>query len=849
MRKSHHPVDLDHLSGKLALRSVKRLLGMAGLGLSLVFLLFAVLAAQTTPAQAAELSAYPAQLTTAPLRVTTSVASTITPTVTPWTPPANAYRISVNADGLYALPYAYLQSAGLPVDSLDPRTLAMHFMGKEIPIWVTGEDDGHFDAGDQVLFYGRNVDTLYYDGLFAGRNYVNDLVYFLSFGAGNGLRMEQVDGTPTGAPAQTVSLEPVLNETNYWYLSEYPRLPLIGADHFFGDWIQARRQATGTRSIYIPVFFVDSTVTGSLSIALQGYASGPHTVNLYLNDTKIYSGTGDWADFGNVELTVPITPGLFIHGATYLKVELANLMDRSYDKAYINWVQIDYPRNLIAQLDQMNIRGVTTGSWTFATTGFFGADVGIFDVTDSTQVRRVVNGSPSVLSPPGSQPDAAGITFGATVTPDTRLYLASPNAYKTPVSIRAVTSMTSTHTPVDILATDNRYDYLIITHSDFWEQILPLADYRSDDYKVALIDVQAIYDRFNGGMMSAGAIRDFLGYAYANWSGAKPAFVLLVGDGAVDMRNYAYDAPPTFIPPFLASIDPFLGETAADNRFVMLAGDDLLPDMAIGRFPAGSPADVITMVKKTLDYEYSPDLGAGAKNVLFVAEAPYEGDFWEPFDYYGASDLLALGFMDAPTNTLPYLPPAYSATRVYYGLNCDTEGQNPANECRALISETLNITGAMLVSYVGDSGPESWALEHLADKTLISELNNSTKLPVVLSMSALDGSFHNSNVPSLAEHFMRASGGAVANWSSTGLTWPDFTGQALMERSVFKHLFHDNITELGRLTVLAKEDMAAQDPDHRFVDLLDTFTLFGDPALRIKLYQGPWQGYMPMIGR
>ena len=70
-----------------------------------------------------------------------------------------------------------------------------------------------------------------------------------------------------------------------------------------------------------------------------------------------------------------------------------------------------------------------------------------------------------------------------------------------------------------------------------------------------------------------------------------------------------------------------------------------------------------------------------------------------------------------------------------------------------------------------------------------------------------------------------------------------------MERSVFTLLFHDNITELGRLTVLAKEDMAAQDPDHRFVDLLDTFTLFGDPALRIKLYQGPWQGYMPMIGR
>ncbi len=59
----------------------------------------------------------------------------------------------------------------------------------------------------------------------------------------------------------------------------------------------------------------------------------------------------------------------------------------------------------------------------------------------------------------------------------------------------------------------------------------------------------------------------------------------------------------------------------------MLTGDDLLPDMAIGRFPAASPADVITMVKKTLDYENSPDLGAGARNVLFVAESPYDWRF------------------------------------------------------------------------------------------------------------------------------------------------------------------------------------------------------------------------------
>ncbi len=43
----------------------------------------------------------------------------------------------------------------------------------------------------------------------------------------------------------------------------------------------------------------------------------------------------------------------------------------------------------------------------------------------------------------------------------------------------------------------------------------------------------------------------------------------------------------------------------------------------------------------------------------------------------------------------------------------------------------------MLVSYVGDSSRDTWALEYLMDEDLISEMNNSAKLPVVLSMSCV----------------------------------------------------------------------------------------------------------------
>ncbi len=67
-------------------------------------------------------------------------------------------------------------------------------------------------------------------------------------------------------------------------------------------------------------------------------------------------------------------------------------------------MQIDYPRNLVAQFDGLNIRGVPAGSWTFAATGFINSDVSIFDVTDPAQVRRVmVSGSPNVLDPTDPQ--------------------------------------------------------------------------------------------------------------------------------------------------------------------------------------------------------------------------------------------------------------------------------------------------------------------------------------------------------------------------------------------------------------------------------------------------------------
>ncbi len=841
MNRNHLSINPGPGLGLITRKRVGHVFGVAGVGLGLMIMLILALASGTTPAQATGLGeASSAQLpgliasASGANVANAELAEPASPQAAPWAVPANAYRVSVKDDGLYELSYAYLQSAGLPVDTLDPRTFRMHFMGQEIRIQVTGQADGRFDVGDAVIFYGRNVDTLFYDGLFSSNKYVNELVYFLSYGVGNGLRMETVTGTPTGAPAQTVSMEHILDETNLWYFSEYPRLPITGGDHFFGHWIQARRNNVSSRDIYFAASGVDNAVPGYLSMTLQGYATGPHSFSIYLNSTKIYSSTGGWDGFDGVGVSTVVSPGLFVNGTNILKVELANYVDgRNQDKVYINVTQMDYARQLVAQGDSLTIRGVTTGTWTFAASGFSSSDVTVYNVTDPHNVGMVINGTPSTLGPVSSQQSAAGLTFGAAVTPSTRFFLAAPIAHMQPVTITSAAPLTSTYTPVDLLANTNRYDYIIITHGDFWDEMQPLARYRSFFYDVAMIDVQEIYNSFNGGMMSAEAIRDFLSYAYNNWSGAQPEFVLLVGDGAVDMRNYLGVTPRTYMPPFLVTVDPYLGETASDNRFVMLAGNDILPDMAIGRFPAGSEADVVNMVKKTLDYEINPPAGDWTKNVLFIADDLEGGGG----DFYGYSDILVSGFVDAPTNTIPFLPPSYSATRAYLGVTCDTANESPANGCRTLISETLNITGAMLVSYVGHASRDAWALEDLMDGQLVTGLDNGQKLPVILAMTCLEGSFHDSSVLSLAESYMRSSGGAVASWSPSGLGVA--TGHDYLEQSFFENLFQNGITELGRLTVLAKENLHEHDTTGRFEDLIDTYLLFGDPALRMQTFLGP----------
>jgi hypothetical protein len=331
--------------------------------------------------------------------------------------------------------------------------------------------------------------------------------------------------------------------------------------------------------------------------------------------------------------------------------------------------------------------------------------------------------------------------------------------------------------------------------------------------RATLVDVQDVYDEFGYGIVSAAAIHGFLAYASVYWQAPAPSFVVLVGDGHFDPKNYYGYGRASFIPPYLASVDPWIGETAADNRYVALSGDDTLPDMMLGRLSVNTTAEAGDFVNKITSYEEVT--GDWRKQVLVVADnTDASGNFARITD-----NLLAC-----------CLPSSYHPEKVYYGV----APYLTAGLARTAIQAGINITGALIVNFTGHGYYTGWAEEDLLTATDVPLLTNSGKLPVVLAMTCREGYYifphlYGSGKEALGEVVTRAANrGAVVSWSPTGLGVA--SGHDDLNRGFFEALFYRGVSTVGQATAAGKLKLW-QTGDN--LDLLDTYLIFGDPGLRM----------------
>ncbi len=744
-----------------------------------------------------------------------------------WTPQQPGYRVIIGEDkpeALYQMDYDYLSNAGLPVDTLDPRTFRMFWMGDEIAIRVMGEADGSFDPGDSILFYGRNVDSLFYDGLLSANKYTGENVFWLSYGGDAGKRMSQVDGAPTSALAGPFSHREHLEE-NHIYLSTRPFIE--GEDHWF--WLKMEAYGTGSTSrdfTFTANNIATGAYTGDLTVKLISAIEGDggtkvHELTLLVNGHEVYHNKGDWQGDTLFVASAPVDQSYFQEGENTVTIRITNDNTTGFiDQVYPNWIDVHYYDTYQAENDALIAENAAGSAQQYQIGNFSGSDIDAYDISDLKNVKQIVNGGIS-----GSGPYTLAFDTDAT-----RLLALTPAARQTPTRIDVVSYPSSSYTPADLLDTTIDADYIIITHRDFWTPMLQLADHRATDYHVVMVDAQQVYDQFNGGMMSAEAIQDFLSYAYDNWA-TRPTFALLVGDATYDMRNYLGNSFPTYIPVYLRLVGETTGETDSDNQFVALEDDptygDALPDMNLGRFPVNTAAEAQAMVDKTIAYE-NASCDPMPTDVLFTADDEDGNLYWD------LSDGVADGYEDPPTNTVKYLPDPYVPVKKYLGKDCNYAADGDAtsgDECRQQIIDKLNDTGALLVSYTGHSTKDYWAVEQIWNEAAVDELTNSNacELPVTINLGCDEGYFHNPTDSAVSEYGVRkTSVGPVASISPTYYGYP--YGHDALEKGFFLAVFTDGIQELGKALTQAKQHAM----DEGYTTEPYGYLLMGDPALKIK---------------
>ena len=742
------------------------------------------------------------------------------------------YKISVTKSGMHSITAQDLAAAGANITTIKPRTLRLTNRGKQIPIFVRGENDDRFDLTDEIIFYGERQrgETSYFDP------FTDENMYWLSWNAGPGSRMGTKTVLADTSNTQDHSLfltrahsekdtdfrrfrDVNLTENQTYQefggglqqrsfiLTELPPLPN-------DSWFWAQLIAPKSKPFNFPLSgLADTARPATVRVSLHGRSNTGHDCDIWLNDTIILD-EARWTGETEYQLqNQELSQSFLENGRNVLRITMnPGSPDELIDIILLNWIQVDYWRNFHAKSDVLPFAitpfpdetGTVNPNFSVILRDFSSTDIEIYGI-DGT---HYVGMSPLVDK---DLPGTYRVIFRSTQIrpkeandPAIQYIALTRNQFRTP--------KISVDPPSDLRGIHNGADYIIITHTKFIHDVQPLADFRSQQgMRTKVVDVQNIYDEFNHGILNPNAIREFLKYTYYNWQPPAPTYVLLVGDTHTDMKNKI-----NFVPTIRVQI-PGYGSSASDHQFVTFRGEDSFPDMLIGRMPANNRVDARIFVERTIEHETRSPVGPWRKRLLMLAGSDYI--------FHSQSDQLI---------SRNQLTRKYETKRIYAlytdepNLDVNEDVTTPIG--RQVIDGFNN--GASIINYIGHGGGGIWSDSRMLDfEDPEQNLTNISQLPLVISMTCYTAAF-DGNKNSLAEELLRSeNGGAIAVIGATSIGLLD--GDYALNLEIFDVIFNGHTENLGAIFAQAKTQFLINSPS--FLDLAEVFTLLGDPATQLKI--------------
>jgi hypothetical protein len=677
-----------------------------------------------------------------------------------------AIKLSVKGEGFYRIGQPELLAAGLNAN-VDPRNLQLYAEGQQIPIRVNGEADGRLDSRDSLEFYGLGLDT----------PTTNTHVYWLVAGQQPGQRISQsqAGGNLTTGGSFPYAVE---RKDRTVYFSSL----LNGeAENFFGPVVSSAGVAQT-----LTVANLDSAAAGQaqLQVTLQGATLQGHSVSVKLNGNNVGTLTFTGRERGTVTISVPNSS--LVQGVNTVTLTATGA---GSDISLVDSVRLTYAHLYRADADALRFTAQGGSQVTIA--GFTGQQVRVLDVTNAN--------APAELTGTVTGSKAEGYSLSLTVPgAGQRTLVALLNTQASAVSRIAADRPSSWGTSA------NSADLVIIAHGSMVSSVQPLATLReSQGYKVAIVDVEDVYDEFSYGAHTPQALRDFLTYASNSWQ-YKPRYLLLAGDSTFDPKDYLNRGDLDLVPTRL--IDTQSMETASDD---WLAGYNRDGDarLAVGRLPVSTVTEANAVIAKIAGY--AP--GSTQQKAVLVADNDSDG-----FSFENVSHAIA--------NLISRHMQVLEITR----------SGGTTSEVRQRILDAIN-AGPMLVNYMGHGNVDTWTGAGLLTSADANALTNGNRLPFFVMMTCLNGYTQDPTFSSLAEALVRApNGGAIASWASSGMTTPE--QQAAMSQELYAAIFSGTPTHdiplpiaptLGDAIIRAKASIS--NPDVR-----NTWILFGDPTTKLR---------------
>lgn len=758
------------------------------------------------------------------------------------------YKIATTADGIYKLSYSFLAGLGIDMASVNPQNLRVYGNGggmlseqnsdprtddlAENAIYVSGESDGSFDAGDYALFYGTSANTWKRDTssctsfVHSVNLYSDSAYYFITFDLGPGKRIQsQASSAATPTHAVTSFDDYAYTENNLtnfiqsgreWYGEYFDNIATYNFSYSFPNLdhsapayvktrIAARYQDVGGTS---NANFLVSCQSGSTTIAIPEVTGNAE--DYYAN-----IGTGCFT----------FTPS---SSSTTLTV---NVTKQTADAlGWLDFVEVNARRQLIMSGAQMAFRDSrSVGAGHVAQYDLTSsAPVQIWDITDPANIRL-------------QDVNVTGTDYQFVVPADVmhQFMAYTGSSYNTPSASGTVANQ-------NLHGLANK-DLIIVTHPDFYDEAMRLAAFHEqhDSLSTLVVTTKQVYNEFSSGAQDVSAIRDFVKMFYDRSTGSAdmPRYLLLFGDGSYDNKNrfsnntdyiVTYQSYNSTLPTASYVSDDFFG-LLDDTEGYWAESDNDAVDIGIGRFPVKTRTEAQTAVNKILSYCRSGLASTAAANnssCTQTTNSPY-GDWRNVVCFIGDDEDNDLHISQANilATTVDTTYNDYNVDKIY--LDSYPQESTPGGNRYPGVTDAINKRvekGALIINYTGHGGEVGLAHERIVEISDINSWTNINNMPLFFTATCEFSRFDDPERTSAGEDvFLNPNGGGIALLTTVRLVFasPNFT----LNQDFYEAAFTptpNGMPRLGDLYYYIKTQLGGNSVNSR------NFTLLGDPALRLS---------------